>query len=366
MNNYIEIIKIAIMTFPFIALIISLPFILIQYHKYGSISFFKTIIIYSFTLYFICAYFLVILPLPDINEVANLTTPRMQLIPFSFIVDFIKNTSFNINDIHTYLPTLKESYFYVPIYNIFLTLPFGIYLRYYFKCNGKKVAIYTFLLSLFYELTQLSGLYFIYPRSYRLFDVDDLLLNTLGGLVGYFIAKPIINKLPTIEKIESDAKEKGKKISGFKRTTSLFLDFFLYSIMSTILYIIFSKFTNSIYLMIISVTLYYFLIPIVLKCQTLGQKYLNLKIVDDNDKENILRLFYRNILFIIIYFGIPFLVISGITHLNISVSLRGLLTVIFLGIIFLGYIITALKYFFTSKKMIYEKISKTKLVSTIK
>ena len=31
-----------------------------------------------------------------------------------------------------------------------------------------------------FELTQLSGLYFIYPRSYRLADVNDLINNTVG------------------------------------------------------------------------------------------------------------------------------------------------------------------------------------------
>ncbi len=366
MHNYIETIKMAILIFPFIALVMSTPFILIQYHKYGSISFLKALIIYSFTLYFICAYFLVILPLPKISEVALLTTPRMQLIPFSFIIDFIKHTSLNITNIHTYLSTLKESYFYVPIYNIFLTLPFGIYLRYYFKFNWKKIIIYTFLLSLFYEITQLSGLYFIYPRGYRLFDVDDLLLNTLGGLVGYFIAKPVIKKLPTIEKIENDAKEKGKKISGFKRTTSLFLDLFIYGIMLLILEVILSRTIQSIYIIILSIALYYFVIPIFLKCQTLGQKYLNIKVVDDNDKDNILRLFYRNILFMVMYFGIPYLVTFGIDHLGITNYLRQIIIAIFLGIIFLWYMITAFKYFFTNKKMLYEKISKTKLVSTIK
>ena len=58
MNSYIDIIKTAIMFFPFIAFLISFPFILIQYHKYGSISLLKVLIIYSFTLYLLSAYFL--------------------------------------------------------------------------------------------------------------------------------------------------------------------------------------------------------------------------------------------------------------------------------------------------------------------
>ncbi|HOP65887.1 MAG TPA: VanZ family protein [Bacilli bacterium] len=366
MNNYLDIIKITLVAFPFVAFLITLPFILIQYHKYGSISFWKTVLVYSFVLYLMCAYFLIILPLPKISEVAMLTTPRMQLIPFKFIIDFIKESSFNITNIHTYWIALKESCFYVPIYNILLTLPFGIYLRYYFKCDLKKTILYIFLLSLFFELTQLSGLYFIYPRGYRLFDIDDLMLNTLGGLLGYLIAKPIVKKLPKMEKIDLVAREKGKKITGFKRTTAFLLDLFIWMIIEIILFMSLSKFINDVYLMIFGILIYYFIIPVFLKSRTLGEKFLNIQILTDNGENNIFRYFYRNILFIIIYFGIPSLIAFGINNLNVSNNIVEFIGALFIGVILLVYIISVFKYFFTSKKMLYEKISKTKLVSTIK
>jgi len=116
-----------------------------------------------------------------------MTSPRTQLIPFDFVIDFALNSSFDITNFHTYFKALKESYFYVPVFNIILTVPFGMFLRYYFKCDLTKVIIYSFLLSLFFESTKLSGLYFIYPRGYRLFDVDDLILNTLGTVIGFVI-----------------------------------------------------------------------------------------------------------------------------------------------------------------------------------
>lgn len=360
MESYIEPIKIAILVFPFIALLISVPFILIQYHKYGSNSFLRALIVYSFTLYYLCAYFLVILPLPKISEVALLTTPKVQLIPFSFIIDFINNTSFNLFDIHTYIKTLTESYFYVPMYNILLTLPFGIYLRYYFKCNLKKVILYTFLLSLFFELTQVTGLYYIYPRGYRLFDVDDLLLNTLGGIVGYLIAKPIISVLPTRDKIDEESIEKGKKVTGFKRTTSLFLDIFILLIIELIGYFL----IDFKYTFLIIFILYYFIIPLLLKGSTLGQKYLNLRIVDNKDNINILRLYYRLIVLLLIYFGIPVL-FYWITRMFDN-DYQEFIILVGFGIIFLIYAITGIKYLFTNSLMLYEKISKTKIISTIK
>ena len=44
------------------------------------------------------------------------------------------------------------------LFNILLTVPFGMYMRYYFKLSLKRTVLYSFLLSLFYELC-ISALY---------------------------------------------------------------------------------------------------------------------------------------------------------------------------------------------------------------
>ncbi len=44
-----------------------------------------------------------------------------------------------------------------------LVLPFGVYLRYYFKCSFfKKTVLASFYCHYFFELTQLSGLLFLF------------------------------------------------------------------------------------------------------------------------------------------------------------------------------------------------------------
>ena len=121
----------------------------------------------------------------------------------------------------TYLKALTEHCIYVVIFNILMTVPFGMYLRYYYKASFKKVLFLSFFLSLFFELTQLTGLYFIYPKPYRLFDVDDLILNTLGGLLGYFLVKPLMKILPTREEIDNNALKKGENtLKEFKEFIS--------------------------------------------------------------------------------------------------------------------------------------------------
>ena len=102
----------AFILFPFLALLITLPYIFFQYHKYGSLSFYRTILIYAFLLYLLCAYFLVILPLPSVEEVSLMTTPSYNLIPFQFIFEIFHLTSFQISDFATYFPTMQNPVFY--------------------------------------------------------------------------------------------------------------------------------------------------------------------------------------------------------------------------------------------------------------
>ncbi|MFB9221002.1 VanZ family protein [Kurthia sibirica] len=68
--------------------------------------------------------------------------------------------------------------------NIIGFIPFGIFMALLFfkKPTIIKIIVSTFSLSFIYELIQLI---------FRLgtFDVDDLLLNTLGGLIGFLIYK---------------------------------------------------------------------------------------------------------------------------------------------------------------------------------
>lgn len=370
MSQYIEPIKTAAMFFPFIAVIISVPFILIQYHKFGSISFLKSIVLYSFVLYMLCAYFLVILPLPDRSFVAQLTTPKCQWIPLQFIRDFLRETPLRLSQPTSYISVLKDSSFIVPAYNILLTLPFGIYLRYYFGTNMKKTIFLSFLLSLFFELTQLSGLYFIYPRSYRLFDVDDLLLNTLGGFSGYLCAPPVIHLLPARKELEEKPKIRGRNVSGLRRTTALLLDVFLYSTASSVLSFLLSIFGISYKIIcIIAFIAYYIAIPCLLHGSTLGERFLNLKIIAINDSRLLIKLISRIGIFVLSYIVAPMLlVISAIFIKSLPITHKAQILVIctIAAIAVSYYLCIGVKHLFTSRPMLYEKLSRTRMISTIK
>ena len=202
MSQYLEALRQAMVIYPMIVVLFTVPYIAWSYHKYGSVLSLRVLIVYSFILYLLCVYCLVILPLPTPEKAATLHGHKAQLIPFSFIADIAKQAQIQPGQPASWLSIFTGSAFWTTVFNLFMTMPFGVYLRYYFCYNWRKTLRLSFLLSLFFELTQLSGLYFVYPGSYRLFDVDDLIVNTAGSMIGFALAGPVSHLLPTRQELD--------------------------------------------------------------------------------------------------------------------------------------------------------------------
>lgn len=370
MASYQQIIIQAILFFPIIAFIFSLPYIIYNYHKYGSFLSMRIAIVYSFILYLICTYFLVILPLPSMEYVATLTTPRTQLIPFQFINDIFATVSITFNDPMTYLTALNTPALYQAIFNLAMTIPFGMYLHYYFKCSFKKTILLSFLLSLFFEFTQLSGLYFIYPRSYRLFDVDDLIINTLGGMLGYAVIIPFMKVLPTREEIDKASYQRGLTVSLPRRLLAFILDMVLILILDSLInwglqsqHLYFEHTLSCITL------LYFIIITIASKGFTFGKKATNTRIV--NVTEAKIKWYQYIIRYLSLYLIIDILPLTlsewvkhfyehNQLHLNAYMLISGLiLSIVIIYLLFAAVEIAA------HKRLFYERLSKTKIISTI-
>ena len=359
--SYVEAIKTAIIAFPFIALVFTIPFILHNYHKYGSIHFLRVFIIYTFILYLITIYFLVILPLPTFEEALKNTGPYINIVPFKFIADFIRETPFVWNDPATYIKAILDPSFYVVVFNIVMFIPLGMYLRYYFKCSFKKTVLYSFLLSLFFELTQVTGLYFIYPNPYRLCDVDDLIQNTIGGIIGFVIMGFLDNYLPTREKIDEEARIMGQNVSGLRRITVFFLDLVLYLIFTILL----SIFVNSNWLFFISFLIYYLLYPLVRGYATIGMRFLNVKM--EYKRWGTLFIVLRYMFLFFYYFLIPIVFGFLVVYVRNYLDLGGITFVLYgcaLLIILLFYLINFI-FLIKNKRMFYDKLLGFRFVSTI-
>ena len=118
--GYLSTITYAMILFPILALFITLPYMVINYRKYGSVNKLRTLILYSFILYLLTIYLLVILPLPDRDSVHHSYTDMLNLLPFSFVLDFIKESPLILSKPATWLMALKHPTFYVPAFNVLM------------------------------------------------------------------------------------------------------------------------------------------------------------------------------------------------------------------------------------------------------
>ena len=198
MSNYIITIMIGVKSFPLFAVLATIPILAIQVIRYKKMNFARVGLDYALILYSLCLLSLVFLPLPTMTRAESLSAHNIQLIPFHFIADIVRESPLVLSNPHTYLPALFHGSILQIIFNVVMTIPFGMFLRYYCGCNKRNVILYSFLLSLFIEIGQLTGLFFIYHGSYRLCDVDDLMANTLGGFLGYEMICHIERFIPSI------------------------------------------------------------------------------------------------------------------------------------------------------------------------
>lgn len=91
------------------------------------------------------------------------------------------------------LVDLKDYNFYSfvrqMICNIIMFLPLGFLLPVYSSnfLNIKNTIKASFLISLFIESLQLLISFLFIHGAFRIFDVNDLIMNTLGGLIGFLV-----------------------------------------------------------------------------------------------------------------------------------------------------------------------------------
>jgi len=89
---------------------------------------------------------------------------------------------------------LREPAFLQIVLNVMLFIPLGYFVRVVLH-RGVVVATGLGLgVSLLIELTQRTGVWNLYDCAYRLFDVDDLLINTLGATVGSLLSLLVVRR----------------------------------------------------------------------------------------------------------------------------------------------------------------------------
>lgn len=206
---------IALQIGPFVALLFALPYTVYGYVRTKSVDVWKCTYFYTFCLYFLCAYFVTWLPLPNSETLEKLkpVSEFIQLVPFQSFLDIERRTLFR--DLA------------IILFNVALTMPLGYFFKELFHVSLMKAVLAGFLVSLLYEVTQLTGLFFIYPRPYRIFDIDDLIINTLGAYIGFILAPVLSKLLPSISDSKTQRLVQGSEVAFFQRAIAAAIDFLI-------------------------------------------------------------------------------------------------------------------------------------------
>ncbi|MEU8522449.1 VanZ family protein [Streptomyces sp. NPDC048577] len=197
-RTYLLPVEAAVTLFPLIALLIMGPAAVHGYRRRGRAGGWPVLVFYSFVFYLLAAVLQTVMPLPADTD-AHCATVRYaespQLQPFAFHA----RIATTVDGDWTVGTLAGVTSTWTTVLNAVLLLPLGVYLRYYLRQRLLPATVLAFATSLFFETTQYTGLWFVYACPYRQFNVDDLTLNTVGAVVGWFVAGPLSRLLPVNE-----------------------------------------------------------------------------------------------------------------------------------------------------------------------
>lgn len=222
-STYLLPVKSAALVFPLLALLLYLPAAVITYRRHGIMSSWRTLSFYSFLFYALTAFCMTLVPLPGPSVDVCGAYPSMsepQLTLGNTVADIRKEaggaTGFGALVLHN--SAVRDA-----LLNLLLLVPLGVYLRYHFRRGLAFTAATGLAASLFFEITQVTGVFGLYECPYRLFDVDDLVINASGAVVGWLLAGGITRRLPALEALD-DAALARQGVPLGRRLTALLVD----------------------------------------------------------------------------------------------------------------------------------------------
>lgn len=160
------------------AVALFVPFVVVSYRVRGRLSATRLFVWFAALVYFWAIWSYTLLPLPSPETI---TCAGTNLDPLRF-VDDVRGA------LGPPRATLTDPAVLQLALNVLLFVPLGFFIRLLGNRGIPTAAVVGLCVSAVIETTQLTGVWGLYPCAYRVFDVDDLLMNTLGAVCGSVIA----------------------------------------------------------------------------------------------------------------------------------------------------------------------------------
>jgi glycopeptide antibiotics resistance protein/uncharacterized RDD family membrane protein YckC len=219
--TYLLPVKTALYVFPLIVLVIMLPAAFVSYRRRGRAGGWATVVFYSFLFYLLAIALQTVIPLPANADYCTrhsyASSPQLRPFYFVQVVEERARGHWGLSAI------LHNGALWSTALNVVMLVPLGAFLRYVYRTRLVPTVLLGFGVSLLFELTQLTGLWFVYPCPYRLFSVDDMILNTTGVLIGWLVTGPLALVLPTLAP-DGDRRRWADKVTATRRLFALLVD----------------------------------------------------------------------------------------------------------------------------------------------
>lgn len=199
-----------------------IPAVVLQYRRYGRLSGPRLLGLLAVSVYVVALVAYVFLPLPDPATVCRNGDIPFRPIPFEFVSDISR-----VADRVGWRRALTSTTTLQVVFNVVLFIPFGIIVRRYLGASVLVTTVAGFVCSAFIEFTQWSAIWGLYPCNYRYGEVDDLITNTSGALIGALIAPTLLFWMPQARDL---ARERGtaRPVSVGRRWAGMILDLVSY------------------------------------------------------------------------------------------------------------------------------------------
>ena len=186
--SYSDKFMVALGLWPFVSLVLTLPILAFLYHREGHVRAWSAVGAYLTVLYFLGLGCFTLYPLPSGDTGLGITygiPPQLNLL--AFVGDIQKDGLVAVLQI---------------VANVAFFIPLGFIAGRGLRMRLATSAVLGLAVSLVVETAQLTGFFFLYPYAYRTFDVNDLMWNTSGALIGWACSWALGRILPPGEREE--------------------------------------------------------------------------------------------------------------------------------------------------------------------
>ncbi len=188
------------------------PLLIVQSRRFGRLTWRRTLADVMLSIYLTALVAYTLLPFPPMDYCLDRESVQPMLRPFHSINDILE------------AGTARTTAVLQVVFNVVLFVPLGAFLRRHIGTSISLAITIGFGISLLVEITQGTGIFGLYDCAYRVADVDDLITNTTGGVVGAFLAPVLLGWLPSPH-VEKARRGEARPITRTRRLIGMVIDF---------------------------------------------------------------------------------------------------------------------------------------------